>query len=740
MDLTIASISLVLYYIIVYRVYFFAYHLLHKTSVESFPLGDNSQQYSTLTIVWRKMKNFGLAIVLFVCGTAIGFSQNAAMGGKWKMINAKSSFLDYYQEMTLDIAVDNNTVEIITKLGPKRKFEEKIAFTTDGTSTHKEITDGTFATNIHMGLRLPLGSSKDVTAHWEKDGRLKVVEKYEYYASQGKKHGEMSFMYQLSPEKDLLTCEIFRPTRRKGPATKFVFKRADANNAYIYKMSEDWNINSKLPEQACWISIQGIVNETQPLLYFTFGPNYPFNCTDDLARYLVERKNFSFTTVNSLEQGLTIFKERIKGYILWDKKERTSLIVAYTIAGLEKGIVITEDMLPLVQQLGLKQIEDLRGKFTGKSDYEIYSWAKEKYWAKCSRDVVVWLGGAHGSVLMPACADYGMMKKGFFSDLSARPTDTLEYSLTNSLFSEMKPLSQVWGWHSYKKDLEEQMTTLLSSYALTSDALNTQPNTSFLIHVPVSPGFKFTNQHNVVPGKKYIPEKKIYVTFVETDGIGIGAWLKPGRGSIPFAWEVTMKFETLSPVMLEYYYAQATPNDYFIGSLSGSSYMYPKAFPKKWLPKELEKAAEFMKKLDLNVFETMDYSEGGTETCDNNLPKDVVDAYYNAMPDAIGFINGYRASNTFTVKDKKPFISYDYYLAAEKPEAEVVADLEELAAINAELPYFLLVHVRESSDIARVKAICDKLGKNLKVVPLDIFLKMAGENPTYKEYFYQSKK
>jgi hypothetical protein len=436
---------------------------------------------------------------------------------------------------------------------------------------------------------------------------------------------------------------------------------------------------------------------------------------------------------------LNIFKDQIKGYVIWDKNERTSLIVAYTIAGLDKAIVITDDMLPMVQQLGLKQIDDLRGKFTGKSDYEIYSWAKEKYWGRCSRETIVWLGGVHGTALMPACADYGMMKKGFFSDLSARPTDTLEYQLTNSLFAEMKPLSQVWGWHSYKKDLEEQMTTLLSSYALTSDALNTMPNTSFLIHVPVSPGFKFTNQHNIVPGKKYLPEKKIYVTFVETDGIGIGAWLKPGRGSIPFAWEVTMKFETFSPAMLEYYYAQATPNDYFIGSLSGSSYMYPKAFPKKWLPKELETAAAYMKKLDLKVFETMDYSEGGTETCDNNLPKDVVDAYYNAMPDAIGFINGYRASNTFTVREKKPFISYDYYLAAEKPEDQVVADLEELAAINSELPYFLLVHVRESSDIARVKSICDKLGKNLKVVPLDIFLKMAGETPTYKEYFYQSK-
>ncbi|HLP17534.1 MAG TPA: hypothetical protein VK470_14820, partial [Bacteroidota bacterium] len=378
------------------------------------------------------MNTLRKALLLFVAGTAMAFSQHAAFNGTWKMISAKSSFLDYYQEMTLQIAVENNSASITTKLGPKRRYEEKMSFTTDGQPNHIDITDGTFATNIHMGLRLPLGSSKEVRAQWEGEHLLKVVENYDYFASQGKKHGQMTFLYQLSPEQDVLTCEILRSTRKKGPPIKFVFKRADANNAYIYKMTEDWDIHSKLPEQACWISIQGIVNETKPLLYFTFGPNYPFNQTDDLARYLVSRKNFTFTNLGSLEQGLTLFKDHIKGYIVWDKKERTSLIVAYTIAGLEKGIVITEDMLPLVQRLGMKQIDDLRGKFTGKSDYEIYSWAKKQYWDKCSRETIVWLGGVHGTSLMPACADYGMMKKGFFSDLSARPTDTLEYTLTRS--------------------------------------------------------------------------------------------------------------------------------------------------------------------------------------------------------------------------------------------------------------------------------------------------------------------
>ena len=143
---------------------------------------------------------------------------------------------------------------------------------------------------------------------------------------------------------------ITRPTRLRDSVIKFVFKRFDANNAYIVKMADDWDINAKLPEQACWISIQGVVNEKKPALYFTFGNEYPFNYTADLANYLDSVRNFSFTKLTTLVEALTIFKEQIKGYIIWDKKVRTSLIIAYTLAGLEKGIVITDSMLPMVKK------------------------------------------------------------------------------------------------------------------------------------------------------------------------------------------------------------------------------------------------------------------------------------------------------------------------------------------------------------------------------------------------------
>jgi len=323
--------------------------------------------------------------------------------------------------------------------------------------------------------------------------------------------------------------------------------------------------------------------------------------------------------------------------------------------------------------------------------------------------------------------------------LSSKEQDAEEYALAKKLLGEMKPMSLVMGWHSYAKDLERDHVKLTSSFGHCVEGLNTLPNMSFSSQVPATPGFKFRNNHNVVPGMDYTLEKKVYITCVQTDGLGLGAWHKPGRGEIPYAWEVIMNYVWLAPAMQEYFYTMATPNDYFIGCLSGPGYMYPKAVPPQLLPKLIERARKLMERLDLKVFEIMDYSQGATVEGNTELTKEIVDAYYRGMPDVLGFLNGYAPSFTFAVRDKKPLISYDYYLSPTRTEEDAVADLEELAAINSKRPYFLLVHVRESSDVKRVKSIIGKLSSEFKLVPLDVFLKMAGEASTFKERFLLKK-
>jgi hypothetical protein len=337
--------------------------------------------------------------------------------------------------------------------------------------------------------------------------------------------------------------------------------------------------------------------------------------------------------------------------------------------------------------------------------------------------------------MKPGVADWGMMNHAFFNDLSTKPDDKEEYDLANKILAQMNPQSMVMGWHSYKKDLERDHVSLVSSHGLRVEGLHTLPNLSFSHHVPATPGFVYRNHHNIEPGRTSAPQDKVYISCIQTDGLGIGAWHKPGRGEIPYAWEVIMNYSWLAPAMMEYFYSTATPNDYFIGALGGPGYIYPKAVPKDKLPGLIAKAREMMELLDLRVFEIMDYSEGATVEGNTELTREVADAYYEGMPGAIGFVNGYAPAFTFVVRNKRPLISYDYYLSPTKIEEEAVADLHELAAINARRPYFLLMHVREYSNVERVKSIIDKLGPEFELVPLDVFITMAGEAPTFQERF-----
>jgi len=102
------------------------------------------------------------------------------------------------------------------------------------------------------------------------------------------------------------------------------------------------------------------------------------------------------------------------------------------------------------------------------------------------------------------------------------------------------------------------------------------------------------------------------------------------------------------------------------------------------------------------------------------------------MPGTIGFINGYGPASTFDLREGRPLMSYDYYLGEDRPREEAVADLRELARLNEERPYFLLLHVRQRSTVEEVKQTLGKLGPEFKAVPLDVFLKMAASKPTFE--------
>jgi len=497
----------------------------------------------------------------------------------------------------------------------------------------------------------------------------------------------------------------------------------------VMNVEGNWKVYGDLPSQALLISLQGLVNRTGPKLYLLYGPHYAWTEVQALLDFYHLKRHVDYTRIDSISEALQKFRKYVKGYIVYDQKIHDSIILSFTAAGVMDGVVVAESQIPMMEKLGFKKLADFRGKFEGMTSTQIYKWGYEHYWSKCTHKMLVYLGGVEGEYLQPGIADLGVANRAFFYDLCTKPTCGDEYNFVSFLYSKMKPFSMLFGWHSYTKDYEHTYVTLASHYALRVEGLNTLPNMSFHRFIKASRGFKFKTNHSNLKNLKL--QKKVYIALIQSDGLGIGSWLKPGRGSVPYAWEVNMYLYHYAPAILQYYYQQATPNDYFIGSLGGPSYMYPKAIPTKYLPTTIKMAGRLMKDLDLNVFEIFDASDSLTR----DLPPSVVNAYFKYMPGAVGFVNGYGAAHTFAVKNGRAFMSFDYYLSPTRTLGEAVADLKELATLNPKRPYFLCFHVRESNDIQRVKEIIDKLGDDYELVPIDKFLKLATMGPTFKTQY-----
>ena len=509
--------------------------------------------------------------------------------------------------------------------------------------------------------------------------------------------------------------------------------------ATIVPLSENWRMDGDVPVHALLLSLQGLANRDAARLYLEYPKNWQWEIVHPLEGFLEKRHHVKFDRLglNDADAALARFSRYAKGVVVWDKAVRSSLIVAFTVAGLEDAVVVNADQLPLAQKHGLKILTDLRGQFTGQPDHVIYQWAYDRYYARCSRDYYVVMGGHAGAEMQPGVADFGIRQRAFFTDLSANPKHPEELALLRRILGGQNPASIVLGWHSYGKDTEGQHTTLVGNYGLEMEGLHNLPNVSFTCQIPLTPDFTFTNNHTVAADAKLTAEKKVYVCAAATDSMGIGAWTKPGRGKIPYTWQVLMNWSWMNPPALQFFYEDKTPNDYFIGGLSGPGYMYPKSVPADKFPALMAEARTLMARLDLHALEIMDYSEGNRHVGNTDLPRDLVDRYYKEFPDVLGFINGYGSARTFDLRDTRPMISYDYYLDVARPTEEAVADLEELIQLNPQRPYFLLMHVRESNTIEKVASILGSLSEQVEVVPLDKFLKLAAGAKTYRTHYQQ---
>ncbi|NIA31151.1 MAG: hypothetical protein GWP06_14730 [Actinobacteria bacterium] len=124
-----------------------------------------------------------------------------------------------------------------------------------------------------------------------------------------------------------------------------------ADEMYVMPLSANWEMEGDLPVHAFLISLQGVANLDAPHLYFIYPPKWDFKFSQPLLDYYKNTRKMQFRKLKDADEALAALGKYVKGYVVWDKNVRTSLIVAFTAAGLDESVVVSEDLIPLGRKI-----------------------------------------------------------------------------------------------------------------------------------------------------------------------------------------------------------------------------------------------------------------------------------------------------------------------------------------------------------------------------------------------------
>jgi len=160
--------------------------------------------------------------------------------------------------------------------------------------------------------------------------------------------------YDIADDKETMTYTVQRSTRSTGRPVKYLLKRDGVKEAYVIRLEDNWQVQGKLGIQAFYISLQGLAKHRCSRLYLLYPENWEFTYVNSVFGFYKTKRIFTFTELPLASSRPSALKQFVNSYVVWDKNVRTSLIVAYTVAGLERSVVVSEDMIPMVEAAGLK--------------------------------------------------------------------------------------------------------------------------------------------------------------------------------------------------------------------------------------------------------------------------------------------------------------------------------------------------------------------------------------------------
>ncbi|NLH49984.1 MAG: hypothetical protein GX444_15495 [Myxococcales bacterium] len=325
-------------------------------------------------------------------------------------------------------------------------------------------------------------------------------------------------------------------------------------------------------ERLLFVSLQGVLAQTEPRLYFDPSP-LPYNdgTHEEEGRWLTEMQTKWGVTSETAADPWAVFDGflgDVSGYVVYDPDLPQTVNVATTLAGLRQAVIAHPDLIPALEGRGLPLVEDLRGRFA--DHVELYTWAFAELWLDCNHEIMAFLQDG----LMPL-RDYLIAQRVFTLQLD--PHHYAERPLLEEILAATPRDIPILGW-----PLDELLGVILfSQYGKYLVAADYTPNLSAHSGLPPLP----ITQEHVVDWPEV--ENRIHVAFAYTDGDSLAyanRWMPdwfddPAYGELPIGWELSCSLYDLAPDVLGFYYDRMDENDFVLGPVSGVGYIYPNRYP-----------------------------------------------------------------------------------------------------------------------------------------------------------------
>ncbi|MCG8608711.1 hypothetical protein MJD09_27455, partial [bacterium] len=259
-------------------------------------------------------------------------SSDSPFNKTWVIVRPLSPNVNRYtRNFEMEISVDREDATILRRWGRRRDRIDTLRVTTDGKPNRHVVKRRTAPSTIYSAMHARPGSDRIVTASLKDAGRtLLMQQQYEVDISQGTATLKETHTMTVSRDETFLTYTIERESRSHQPTAKYLFKVKGSLQAYFMTLEDNWEVKGDLQRQALLISLQGLANRDAANLYFIYPETWQFTYTERLHDWYIEDRGYAFRKIGSPAEALATFRDHVKGYVVWDKDVRTSLIVAYT--------------------------------------------------------------------------------------------------------------------------------------------------------------------------------------------------------------------------------------------------------------------------------------------------------------------------------------------------------------------------------------------------------------------------